>query len=118
MLPYRSIKPLLYVAMFSLYATALALELYIYTLLRDYGQDQTDAVGIITAVTAILTVAAIVLAAGLWLHKHAPQWVKRLKQYEAQRRELQSIARQSALDYVRENIRQDEGGQYDKTSRK
>lgn len=118
MLPYRSVKPLLYVAMFSLYATALALELYIYALLRDYGQDQTDAVGIVTAIAAILTVAAIILAAGLWLYKRAPQWVKRLRQYETRRRELQSVARQSALDYVRENIRQDEGGQYDKTSRK
>lgn len=104
MLPYRSIKPLLYVAMFSLYATAFALELYIYALLRDYGQDQTDAVGIVTAIAAILTVAAIVLATGLWLHKHAPQWVKRLKQHETIRREQHKTAKQDALDYVRQNI--------------
>lgn len=109
MLPYRSVKPLLYVAMFSLYVTAFAFELYIFVLLKGYGEVQTDAAGIVTASTTTLTVVAIVLATGLWLHKHAPPyWVKRLKQHEAQRRTQHHVARQSALDHVRQYIPKDE----------
>lgn len=95
-----------------------ARALYIFVLLKGYGEVQTDVAGIVTALTASLTVVAIILAAGLWLHKRAPQWVKRLRQYEAQRRTQHKTAKRDALDYVRENIRQDEGGQDDKTSRK
>ena len=106
MLHYRSIKPLLYVAMFSLYATALTFELYIYVLIRGYGDVQTVAVSFVLAIAIVLTLVAPILAAWLWILKRAPHWVERLKQYGALRRAEHNLAKQNANDYIRQYIRQ------------